>query len=370
MARPFNVEILNLLRKRVLSGEFDDLPFLPSERVLTEQLNSGRGIVRNALKALQQEGLIQLAPGRGATICRNELKPRLERFIVCLQNYGQLPGYAYEFLGLLTGICMAASDIYAEAVVSFSRQEHLTENLISRYRSGDIQGALFIEHFADDDFINGLVRAGLPCVIANDENDSKWVHSRMDFRLIGRMAGKRLLEAGHRRIGVVTGNPGQYIFKEIMAGFRGALAEEEASVPPGWLLESDQSPEGPAYKKLKAVLGSADRPTAIFAVRDNRAKLVYQACEELKLKIPNDLSIIGYDNITWPGADAAGLTTIEQPVNDIGRAAVGLIEEWYLNRKIPQNRVLPCRLIERNSIKAPKGRARGAKAPFLRKRYG
>ncbi len=352
MARPLNIEIINLLRKRILSGEFDDLPFLPSERVLTEQLNTGRGIIRNAMKALQQEGLIQLVPGRGATICRNELKPRLERFIVCLQDHGRLSSYAYEFIGLITGICMAASDIYAEAIVSFSRQDHLAENLISRYRSGDIQGALFIEHLADDGFISELVRAGLPCVIANDETGTELIHSCMDFRLIGRTAGKRLIEAGHRKIGVISGPADRYIFKEIMAGFRGALAEEEIPVNPEWIVEADRGQPDPAYSKLNAILSSPDRPTAIFAMRDNRAEFVYRICGELNLSIPGDLSVIGYDDITWPGAKVAGLTTIEQPVNDIGRAAVELIEEWYLNGKTPRSRVLPCRLIERNSIKS------------------
>lgn len=350
MARPLNLEIIDTIRKRILSGEFDEQPFLPSERVLAEQLDTGRGIVRNALKALQQEGLLQLVPGRGATICRGELKPRLERFIVCLQDYGHLSNYAYEFIGLLSGICMAASDIYAEAIVSFARDEQLADNLISRYRKGDIQGALFVEKFFSDDFIQGLVAAGLPCVIANDESNSEWIHSQMDFRLIGRTAGSYLAAAGYKRIGIVGGPLDHYIYREILAGFRGALAEEELVIPPEWIIEADKGGEA-GYGPIKALLGSANRPDAIFAMRDNRAETVYQVCAELGLSIPDDLSVIGYDNISWPGGREAGLTTIEQPVNDIGRAAVELIEEWYLNGKTPQNRVLPCRLLERRSVK-------------------
>lgn len=348
MARPLNIEIIETIRKRVLSGEFDEQPFLPSERVLAEQLDTGRGIVRNALKALQQEGLLQLVPGRGAAICRGELKPRLERFIVCLQDYGRLSNYAYEFIGLISGICMAASDIYAEAIVSFARNDQLAENLISRYRKGDIQGALFIERFIDNNFIGELVRAGLPCVIANDENGSEWVHSRMDFRMVGRTAGNYLAAAGHKRIGVISGRLHGYIFREILAGFRGALAEEEISLAPEWVAEAERSSE---YDALKAMLGSPRRPDAVFAMRDNRAEVVYQVCAELGLRIPEDLSVIGYDNISWPGGREAGLTTIEQPVNDIGRAAVELIEEWYLNGKAPRSRVLSGRLIERGSVR-------------------
>jgi DNA-binding LacI/PurR family transcriptional regulator len=354
MARPLNIEIIESIRKRVLSGEFDEQPFLPSERVLAEQLDTGRGIVRNALKALQQEGLLQLVPGRGATICRGELKPRLERFIVCLQDYGRLSNYAYEFIGLLSGICMAASDIYAEAIVSFARDEQLAENLISRYRKGDIQGALFIERFVDNNFIAELVRAGLPCVIANDEGGSEWIHSRMDFRQVGRTAGNCLTAAGHKRIGVVSGPLDRYIFREILAGFRGALAEEEIQLSPQWTVEAELHG---GFEGVRAMLSGPDRPDAVFAMRDNRAEAIYQVCAELGLRIPEDLSVIGYDNITWPGSREAGLTTIEQPVNDIGRAAVELIEEWYLNGKAPRSRVLPCRLIERDSVKKVNGLA-------------
>ncbi len=349
MARTPNIEIAETIRRRILSGEFDAMSLLPSERILSEQLSTGRGVVRNALKALQQEGLVQLIPGRGASLCRSALKPRFERFIVCFPDHPHLSSRAYETLGLLSGICVAAAANYSEAVVSFSHAENLAQNLISRYRSGDIQGVLFIESPGSPEIISELLHAGVPCVVANEENGMPWTSSRMDFRMIGRTAGFRLATAGHRTFGAISGPLRHFMFKEILAGFRGALAEEELAVSPAHVLEFSYKDED--YARLLDLLKSPDRPNAFFVIRDHRAQFFYQACDELGLKIPDDISIISYDNITWPEGQSRGLTTIEQPVNDIGLQAVTLLEKWYLAGRPPESVALPCRLLERHSVK-------------------
>lgn len=340
--------IAEKLLQRIQKGEFDEQSFLPSERQLAEQLNCSRSLIRAAFQELQKQAVLRLIPGRGAVVQQSCLKPRLERFLVCLHQLGKISNHAYELFALLSGICIAASDIYAEAILSFSESEELAENLINRFHKRDIQGVIFIEQYFDDAFMEKLANAGVPCVIANDEQNSKWLSSKMNFRGIGRMAGKYLLENGHKKIAVLAGSLKQHIFSEMLAGFRGALAEEEIYIPAELIAEVASGQES---KKMRQILTGANRPDAVFVMRDGRAAQLYKLCEELQIGIPDDLSVISYDDISWPDAKSAGLTSIAQPVNEIGRNAVSLIEQWYKEGKMPDSKVLQGCLQIRNSVK-------------------
>lgn len=350
MARPANSEFLERLRGDIRAGRYDRMLFLPAERQLAEEFGVGRGVVRHALKTLQQEGLLRMIPQRGCCLVRdtpNGSPNTPKRMLVHFPH--RIARDAKETLEVLSGICQSASEQFAEVLMSFASPS--PEELIERVRNGDLQGVIYIEkgsHFAE------LRDAGVPCVIANQELEFDSVNSRADFRAIGRMAGLRLLAAGHRRIGLLTGPMDDMIYHEMLAGFRGALAEEELSVRPEWTLRIDRTAKGgTGDAALRKLLKSADRPTAFFAMRDHRAERLYRAAEALHLRIPEDISVIGYDNISWPGAEEHHLTTIRQPASEIGRSAVELLREWCDTGRPPASRVIPGTILERGSIMPP-----------------
>jgi LacI family transcriptional regulator len=144
------------------------------------------------------------------------------------------------------------------------------------------------------------------------------------------------------------------IYHEMLAGFRGALAEEDIPVNKNWMIPIQfREPAHPGSKALRDLLTSPDRPTAFFAMRDYRAEQLYRLAEELHLSIPGDISVIGYDNISWQGAEAHRLTTIRQPALEIGRSAVELLSQWCVENKPPQSRIIPGEILERGSIAPP-----------------
>ena len=350
MARPANTTFLEQLRGDIRAGRYDRVLFLPAERQLAEEFGVGRGVVRHALKVLQQEGVLRTIPQRGCCLVRNApdgAPAAPKRMLVHLPH--RIARDAKETMEVLSGICQSASEQFAEVLMSFASPS--PEELIDRVKSGDLQGVIYIEkgsHFAE------LRDAGVPCVIANQELEFDSVNSRADFRGIGRMAGLRLLAAGHRRIGLLTGPMDDMIYHEMLAGFRGALAEEEIAVHPEWTLQIDHTTKGGnGDAALKKLLKSPARPTAFFAMRDHRAERLYRAAESLDLRIPEDISVIGYDNISWPGAEAHHLTTIRQPASEIGRSAVELLREWCDTGKPPASRVIPGAILERGSIAPP-----------------
>lgn len=358
MPRTPNYEVIATVRNRIVSGLYDAAGFLPAERELAEELGVGRGVVRNVLRTLQDEGLIRLIPRRGAGICTAEKKQRLERFFIRCGHSPAVMGNAPEFLGVLGGICAGAAECCAEALLSLARDGDFTGEIISRWRRNELQGVIFIENTDTPGQLRELAAAGVPTVVANLESALEAVSTRMDFRAIGRAAGARLAAAGRGRVGAVTGPLDRYIYSEMLAGFRGALAEEELMLDRRLVVEFTNDPAGAAvnYRRLSELLASPGRPDAIFAMRDNRAEVIFRICRELRLRIPEDLAVIGYDDVSWPGAEAAGLTTLRQPVEILGRAAVELLGEYFLTGVPPECRVISPIPIERTSLPPPRRR--------------
>ena len=224
------------------------------------------------------------------------------------------------------------------------------ERLIEGFQAGEIQGVIMAEQLQGE-APHRLTAAGVPLVVANCEADCTAVVSRMDFRAVGRLAGRRIVVTGCREVGVLAGNLGSFIFREMLAGFRGALAEEEIALPKKWICEVPANlGDAAAAAELKRILAAGKHPRVWFAMRDIRASHLYTAAAELGLRIPEDIGIIGYDNVSWPEAKVRGLTTISQPVAAIGAGAVRLLAEWFAAGKAPADLVFDGELIERRSL--------------------
>ncbi len=337
------------LSSDISSGKYKPGSFLPAERTLAEMLDVSRGTLRSILKELQKKGVIRINPGKGAYVIDASERKGLKRFIVKFSSINP-HNRASEAVGALLGICAAASKIHAEAVISFGESSKDVSEIISRFASDDIQGAVFFECSDYKNVIAPLEKAGVPYVVANLEHDIPAVAARMNYREVGRAAGKFLIGAGHRKIGALAGPLGldRFIYREMLAGFRGALAEEEIVLDKDWVAEMESESEEARRKSIQ-LLKKPDLPTAFFAMRDIRACGFYTACRELGLNIPNDISIVSYDNITWPSAEQAGLSTIEESVEQMGEAAVEMLAEWITTGRKPQNREFAGELVERSS---------------------
>jgi DNA-binding LacI/PurR family transcriptional regulator len=248
----------------------------------------------------------------------------------------------------MAGICAEAAANNAEIVISFSDPDKFMAELTARYAKGDIQGIIFLEGWDRESMFSALETAGIPYLIANQELDDPALCCRMDFRSIGRQAGRYLIDKGHRHIGVIAGPLDKYLYREMLAGFRGALAEDEVTISTKDIIEPDSEPH---YSDIKKLLLSPQRPTAFFAMRDHRSMKLYNACRDLGVRIPEDISVISYDNVTWLEGENVGLTTLEQPLENIGRQSVEILKQWIVSGAKPESRSLQPKLIERCSVK-------------------
>ena len=197
--------------------------------------------------------------------------------------------------------------------------------------------------------LDEFAASGVPCVIANLEEDWIFPGVRLDYRGVGRQAGQEILRAGYRKIAIHTGRQERFIYREIMAGFRGALAEEELQLESNMIISREmETGYAELYKLLS--LPPHERPEALFTVRDYRAGQAYSICEKLGLKIPEDIAIISFDNISWPEAESKGLTTVSEEVNEIGKQTVQLLRRIYEDGSAPAICTVQGNLIRRTSI--------------------
>jgi LacI family transcriptional regulator, galactose operon repressor len=129
------------------------------------------------------------------------------------------------------------------------------------------------------------------------------------------------LEAlGHRRIGVITGPPQYRSAHERQAGFTTALEARGVVIPPDLIVEGSYSFDS-GVACAEALLARRPRPTAIFACNDEMAAGVYKAAYRLKIAIPEELSVVGFDDSPLATRLSPSLTTIRMPIRDMGRLA-------------------------------------------------
>jgi LacI family xylobiose transport system transcriptional regulator len=169
----------------------------------------------------------------------------------------------------------------------------------------------------------------------------------------GLTATRHLLGQGHRRIAVIGGPAGILCSRARVDGFRAAM--DEAGVPIDSSLVSHgafQVDEGIATGR--ALLARADKPTAIITGNDLQALGVYQAAREARLHIPEDLSVVGFDDLPvarWVGPP---LTTVRQPLIEMAEAAAELVLDLARREIVPQTRVeLATELVVRESTAPP-----------------
>lgn len=168
----------------------------------------------------------------------------------------------------------------------------------------------------------------------------------------GVAAAEFLISLGHRDIAVITGPPDMLCTHARLSGFRHAM--EAAALPIGRdrVIPGDFTRDSGLAAGLR-LLDSTDRPTAIFASNDMEAVGVYEAARRLGLTIPDDLSVIGFDDISLSAWIAPGLTTIRQPLAQMAEEAADLVLRTSVPAHIEVRRELATSLIVRESTAAP-----------------
>jgi LacI family transcriptional regulator len=173
-----------------------------------------------------------------------------------------------------------------------------------------------------------------------------------DHRRGAELAVTHLVERGHRRIACVQGSPGTFANDERVAGWRAALQRAGLPCGPELVCGAGYSITAGLDAAL-ALLRRDARPSAVLALGNLLALGVLQAVRQMGLAVPDDLSLVAFDDQPWASVVSPPLTIIEQPIEELGRQGLDLLLEQIATRGElpPTRRTLPVRLIERQSVR-------------------
>lgn len=165
-------------------------------------------------------------------------------------------------------------------------------------------------------------------------------------------AMKYLLSLGHRRIGFISGRPELVSATQRLNSYRDSLTASGISIEE-ILIETGNYTTEAAVPCARRLLALSKPPTAIFAANDQTAIGVYQAAQEVGVKIPDDLSVIGFDNLRESALLDPPLTTIDQFIFEMGRIAVDMIVK-LINGELPESNLhkISTQLVIRGSCRS------------------
>lgn len=164
-----------------------------------------------------------------------------------------------------------------------------------------------------------------------------------------RQAAVHLIAMGHRRMGIITGSLGQEFVHQRIMGFQSAMVDAQLVLPPQFILPGDWNYEM-AYDQTCRLLSYPDPPTAIFAMNDPMACAVIAAGRKCGKKVPEELSVIGFDDRSCSAYSTPAVTTLRIPFYEIGKLAATSLLDLLDGKEVTHNRLLSCELVQRESV--------------------
>lgn len=210
------------------------------------------------------------------------------------------------------------------------RQEELD---VQKLRERWVDGIVFVTTTDRRDLVERLLADGIPVVATDREIGHPGIDSVMVDNVVGAHAACRhLLELGHSRIAHVAGRLQTRTGPDRASGYRWALQEAGIPYDPALVAWGDFTFDS-GYRLTQALLAQCPRPTAIFAANDLMALGAMQAAQEAGVSVPDDLSVVGFDDIAIASVIRPGLTTVRQPAYEMGRLAMSMLLE-RINGKV------------------------------------
>jgi LacI family transcriptional regulator len=224
---------------------------------------------------------------------------------------------------------------------------------VNSITTGMTDGLLMILPVDPATYVTSIRRRDFPFVLIDHEGlDDEGPSVGATNREGARQAMRCLIDLGHRRIGFITGNLDMDCAKERLAGYRESLAERGIPVDDDLIAEGNFH-KPLAFQQTRALLALADPPTAIFAANDVSAFGVMDAVRDLGLRVPDDVSVIGFDDIPDARMSAPALTTVRQPMREMGARATRMLLDQIAGKHPDPRRIeLSTELIVRGTCRA------------------
>ncbi|GGJ67871.1 LacI family transcriptional regulator [Anoxybacillus voinovskiensis] len=257
------------------------------------------------------------------------------------------------FAELARGIEDIATMYKYNIILSNSDQNKEKElHLLNTMLAKQVDGILFMGGNITEEHVNEFQKSDVPIVLAATIEENHLIPSvNIDYEQAAFEAVTHLLEKGHTRVAYITGPANDPINTKKLAGYRRALEAHGIAYDEALIVEGDYSYDSgiEAYEKIAEL---EEKPTAVFAGTDEMALGIIHGAQDHGVHVPEQLEVIGFDNTRLATMVRPRLTTVVQPMYDIGAVAMRLLTK-YMNKERVENHivVLPHRIEYRQSTK-------------------
>ena len=249
---------------------------------------------------------------------------------------------------VVRGIEAVAGDERYRVVLGNSHSDPNREvNLVKAMREWRVDGVIVASSRVGGLYLPLLKQIRVPVVLINNQHKGRYIHSvGIDNVEGGLLATRHLLSLEHRVIAYLGGPAEHAANAERLTGYRQALAEARIKYDPALVSSGDGRAEG--GKQVVDILQQTPNVTALFCYNDMTAIGALHELKRCQRRIPEDISIVGFDDIAFASYVDPPLTTIQQPKDDLGRQAMHMLLDIWNYAKVA-NITVPVQLVKRES---------------------
>ena len=370
-SKPKYETIMDDLLARIRNNDFMYDTAFCTEKQLSTQYNVSRITAKRAITDLEQRGILYRKRGVGSFVSRNALsnlttvsKPAADsRMVSFLLPFDSTKGNLFQTLEVVNNI-LSSNGYFISLYISDTSSSKETAN-IKLLLSQNVSGLIYypVRDNINLSLLNEFVFAGIPVVIIDKATDCPYIHNVVcDNFEGGRLLAKHLTELGHRNIAFFTTAPIEETssVRNRFAGYLSQMQTNSISLTPNHLVYFPQEvKETDALSDELTPFQSTIRRmysmgvTAIIAENDRVAQFIHMACSKIGLRIPEDISLCGFDD-TEP-IQELDITTIRQDFIAIGEQISSLLLTALSNPAVPAQKItIPVELIVRGSTDVPR----------------
>lgn len=317
-------QLTEIIRSKIQAGFYPPGLLLPSERTMAEALGASRPTLRKAMEPLVKEGILEQQPGRGMLV--PEESARVPWRMIALL----LPDFTNRFFAeVAEAIEYAAFQRGYQIILCNSRhQPHLIEHHLKQLAARKVDGVI-LAHQPNQEIPKSLEllrQARIPAVLLfSSSRNADWDSVVLEDQAGVEQALRYLVSLGHRQIAYCppldeqSAHPRDDHYREFL---RRSLPGKKPCVF-HVVGRSDEQ----VTAALRALLADPDAPTACFAGNDHVAVRILKCLAALKVKVPAEFSVVGFDNLRLVEHLPVPLTTVDQPKQEMGRRAAELLFE-------------------------------------------
>ncbi len=360
MAQPKYQVLQEWLRERITSGEYGAEQRIPTELELSEQFGYSRQTIRQAISGLEQEGLVKRTQGRGTFVCKQRAG-RVNRNESRTRRIGVLTTYLddYIFPGIINGIERVLSKHDYLFTLGLTHNKTMDEaTALQKLLAAGVDGLIIegtktalptpnsgiLQMFRDADipmvFINGCY---------DGANDS---YVLMDDVQSGELLTQMLIDRGHTQIGGIFKSDdiqGVKRYEGVVNGMQknGSHVKDDCIL---WYTTEDVRYffEGTMDQMILSRIADS---TAVVCYNDEIAAKLIDVLRRAGKKVPEDLSVVGFDNSLFAGSQLYNLTTVTYPAMEIGETAANVLLRCMDDPNHREHIKIKPNIVERGSVR-------------------